>query len=485
MELNRLERTFFDRILCADLDVPVRATVEYEGHSFDCIVVPKIDGRGYFTLEYYNASDVDSATRMTESGSDSQTRTLLEAFGLDPLLERAWIQSDLVSLHLNPAPVPFRPGRSRKLEAAVRYASTGNRGGLGLYENQVLVQKAPLKRTEFSLVGFPDFQSSDGQMGPHALIEWSGYEELKKISAKLGDKYKIKIESSPNHVELQSADGWSIRLSRDKDTTRHQVSHTGLIQKVDETEYGIEDLQDVLQALECFLAFAAGAYCYPTAVIGFDSRDRPALGKIGRLDAPTTSVPNWFNRGSLCFDAALQDLFPGFWRRWRKNRNEVIAVIQCYLHSNVMRESGLPQEAAAKSYTGLETLASVILGKTITRDSHEEIEGVLQSKQIPHLDLNSSETPVMAKLCGDLALSDSSGSHLLGNVRNYVSHPLDPKTSAEVKQKHLRHLESDRSYYAYLHDLSQFYLEYTLLKFCDYGTSKYRELLEQTHRVSS
>ena len=37
--------------------------------------------------------------------------------------------------------------------------------------------------------------------------------------------------------------------------------------------------------------------------------------------------------------------------------------------------------------------------------------------------------------------------------------------------------------YVYLHDLSQFYFEYTFLRFCGYINHGYRDLLETRHQA--
>ena len=84
----------------------------------------------------------------------------------------------------------------------------------------------------------------------------------------------------------------------------------------------------------------------------------------------------------------------------------------------------------------------------------------------------------MARLCDNLGESGLKGIHLLGGVRNYVAHPLDRDTPAEVKEKYLRHLDADPVNYFYLHDLSQFYLEYGLLSFFGHQTDGYRRLIE-------
>ena len=89
----------------------------------------------------------------------------------------------------------------------------------------------------------------------------------------------------------------------------------------------------------------------------------------------------------------------------------------------------------------------------------------------------------MARLSADLTEAGMKGVHLLGNVRNYVAHPLDGKRPAKIKELFRHHLDSAPTNYLYLHDLSQFYLEYGLLKFFGWDdVGSYRRLLETAQR---
>ncbi len=63
MNLNALERKFFDKILNAELGVPVHATLEYQMETFLIIIVPEIGPDGYFRLNYYNAPAYDPETQ--------------------------------------------------------------------------------------------------------------------------------------------------------------------------------------------------------------------------------------------------------------------------------------------------------------------------------------------------------------------------------------------------------------------------------------
>ena len=144
-----------------------------------------------------------------------------------------------------------------------------------------------------------------------------------------------------------------------------------------------------------------------------------------------------------------------------------------------MSQAGTSKDAVAKSYAGLEILASLMQGETIEQDSAKTITEVLSGSPIPNLHLN---TPVLVKLCNNLNVGNHQGPYLLNKVRNYVVHPLDRKTQPEVKASHLKYLDADPVNYAYLHDLSQYYLEYAFLKFCDFRPGAYRPLLAR-HQV--
>ena len=403
-------------------------------------------------------------------------------FGSHPALDRAWLKGDPVTVKMHPSPSPINPRTSTKLDSRVLHARSGNRGVLALNKNQVRLQESLLKRVEFCINDFPDFVTPNKQLQSIAGISTDDHKALQALARKLKDA-AIKIQPSPHHILLDSGNGWNIRLTRDEQQTRSLVNHTGLVEKSGGSEYGADELTEVLEGLKYFLAFAAGRYCHPSVVIGYDSRKRPIWGEIGHFETTQNKQVNWFDNSGARFGASLEALFSVFWPKWMKHKDEMAAVISCYTHSNTMRKAGLPQDAVAKSYTGLEILASLELGKTIFYGPSEDIQKVLEDYTVPHLVLNESETPLMARLSQNLDELKKRGAHLLNQVRNYIAHPLDRNTSAEVKQKHLRYLDSNPVHYHYLHDLSQFYLEYSFLKFCGYQGVSYRKLLESLQQV--
>ena len=486
MNLNALERKFFDRILNAELGVPVHATLEYQTETFPIIIVPEIEPDGYFRLKYYNAPAYNPEPRHLGHGAFAQSWSGSAVFGTHPLFEQAWLESDPVTvvLHSSPMLPPIGPRENLKLDAKVLYAAHRHRGALALDKNLVTVQNAPLKKAEFCIVDFPKFVTPDKQRRSTAGIGAPEREMLESVASRLEDDATIDIWPPEHHVILDSGDGWNIRLTRDEQQARDLVSHTGLIEKSDGGEFGTDELDDLLEGLKYFFAFVAGAYCYPTVVIGYDSQSRPVWGQIGRFEMDRHHPTNWFNNGDgPLLGANLEALFYRFWFNWNAYKDAFAAIIECYVHSNAMRKAGVPKDAVAKSYAGLEILTSLKLRKTIKNNPGAEIHKVLEDYAIPHLRLKEPGTPSMSKLSENLRIKASKGSDLLNSVRNYVAHPLDPHTQALIKQGHLDYLEADPKHYVYLHDLSQFYLEYAFLKFCGYETYDHRLLLETQQQV--
>lgn len=458
MQLNALEQKFFDRILHAELDVPVPATLEFGNHTFKAIVVPEINPDGYFILRYYHARACDLEPETGEGGAVSKSMSWDEAAGQHPQLRQAWLQSEPVTVQLHPTKsffdrMPSRPKLHPKLDARVHLAVTGHKGKLGLNDNQVTVQDSKLKATQFCIVAFPDFVN-------------------------------------PRHpcLALDTKDGWSITLTKDEHLTRDHISHTGVIERTDGCSHEASDLTELLEGLKAFFGFTSGKWCQPTVVIGSDGGGQPVWGRIGKLDTVRQPLPNWFrNDRNAPNGSFLEVLFPLFWRQWRQEQDEVAAIVKCYVHSNSMQRAGFSEDAVAKSYAGLEMLAGLKSGKTIYGNSHEEIGKVLDA-QIPHSSLDASKTPSLAKLYDNLQLDKDSignclGLNLLNAVRNYVIHPLDKDKLPSIKAEYLKHLDADYMHYVFLHDLCQYYLEYMFLDYCNFDEAiadlHYRALIEE------
>ena len=483
MELNGLERRLFDEVLNAELDVPVNATLQYKGNDFDIIIVPEIDFEGWFTLKYFNAPPYDPEPQYDESGAAYKTWSSDEAFGVHPLLKQAWTSGDLVRVQLSPSTVPLQHRVNANLDANVQYAGIKHRGALTLHENRVQLESTALKKAEFCVVGFPDFATPEKQWASVEGIGESEQAVLQSVASKLEDDAKLITRPARHYIVLETGDGWKIRLTKDESQTRASVSHTGLIEKDDDSEFEANELDGVLEGLHYFFAFTIGMYCLPTAVIGYDTNNKPVWGQIGKFEGRQWHPTNWFNNRAIPkVGRILEELFPEFWRKWTDKQAEITAVIEGYVDSNAMGKAGLPHRAMATSYASLEVLAGLMLNETISGNSDKEISETLSKPcyKIPNTDIEEAQNPVTTRFRKELDVSEKQGPYLLNTVRNYIIHPLDRKRQARIKEPLSKYLDADKIQYVYLHDLSQFYLEYMFLKYCNFvvAVNDHRRLLE-------
>ena len=361
------------------------------------------------------------------------------------------------------------------------YADVGFRGELVLNNNQVVLRRSSLRKAEFNISGFCDFVTPETSLGSIRGISEADHERLQSIADKLEDGARRTVHPPHRRVVLNTSDGtgdgWKITLTKDEHDTAGATRHTGIVEKSNGSGFEIGELRDILEGLRYFFAFTMVKYCFPSVIVGYDANRRETWGEVGQFRIEQQRPLNWFQqKGELPAGVVLEQCFPKFWRKWLTNRNELIAVIDCYVSSQAMEQSGILRDSVAKSCAGLEVLAGLVLGKTIRGNASSEIAKVLRCYKIPYRCLDSSQNPVTHKLCSDLNVSDNSGAQLIVNIRNYIVHPLD--INPVIKPGHLQYIDGDVVHYIHLQDLCQFYLEYTLLGFCGHKVTSHRKLLE-------
>jgi len=482
MQFNDLEQKFFEEVLRAELDVPVNAVLRFDDQEFPLTIIPQVSEDGYFELRYFGAPAYKPEAKEGQlSWSDS------EIFGTHPQLRRLWIDGSTVKLRFKerPAPTAFQGTLSGPdMEAKVILADFHHRGILSIKNNQIVVRESTLRKAQFSLVDFPKIRRSGKQSWLGQLLSEGEYESFQnriKAVSELLPENKAIVQVIPQESTVLKTDaGWIITLTKDDEDTRGSISYSGLITK-DGEEFSVKKLSHLLEGLTYFLSFTACAYRHPTAVVGYNSEDLVAWGQIGKfvLMPPST---NWFSNNSMVSAGVyLEFLFPRFWSAWEKHQNEVSRIIECYINSKVVQQAGLPREAVAASYAGLDMLAHLLISNSSRESSTQVVEKALAKHKVPDPCLDSSRTPVTTSLATELGLSQS-GIPLLNSVRNYVVHPLK-RNSHTFKSQHAELLDNTYSEYFYVHDLSQYFLEYLFLHgLCNFMPEHHRLLTETIHQ---
>ena len=461
MELNDVESLFFDSVLRVELGVPINAVLSVDTETIEMVVVPKVDGRGRFIFEYSNASpfspEVKDGVRVYEGAS--------EMFGRHPLLERAWLNDSNTTLTLRrTVPAHFKQIEI-PTEAKVDFAGFNGRGRLSLSRDQIIREDTLLTQASFSLVNFPDFIAPQPHSDRSQIVEVQDY-----VRTKLPEGWELSIRPPVGQIVLDTENGWVISIAKEVERTRGLTTHRGLINKSDGSLFNREQLIGLLKGLNLFFQFVTVDHLRPTTIIGFDCRKRPVWGQIDEFhDTPRRKL-TWFeNNWDAPNGAFLEILFRKFWRIWTERSKELEEALNRYVQSEKGLQSGNLIGAIAESFAGLETLASLVLRKTIKiGESKKEIDRALSCHKVPHTDVRQLGNPFFKNLCDRLNEGTGKGVYLLNDVRNYSPHPLQNKTAAEVKTKLYDALHEDLSTLVYLHDLSQFYFEHLMLHYCGY-----------------
>lgn len=463
--------------------MPVNAVLSFDDEIFPITVIPQVSEDGYFELRYFGAPAYKPEPVEGQlSWSDS------EISGTHPQLRRLWIDGSTVSLRFEdrPAPTAFHGDLSGpEMEAKIILADFSHRGILSIKNNQIVVRESKLRKATFSLVDFPKITYPAGQSWLGQLFgkgEYENFQNRFRAVSELLPENKAMVQVIPREMTvLKTNTGWIITLTKDDEDTRERISYSGLITREGEEEFGVGELSHLLEGLTDFLSFTACAYRHPTAVIGFDSEDLVTWGQIGKFILVPSST-NWFSNSSMVSASVyLECLFPRFWSAWEKHQNEVSRIIECYISSNVALRAGLPKEAVAVSYAGLDMLAHLLLSNPTQDSSSQVIEKSLAKHKVPDPCADASKTPVTTKLATELGLIES-GVPLLNSVRNFVVHPLR-RNSHTFKNQHSERLDNTYSEYFYVYDLSQYFLEYLYLQgLCNYTPEHHRLLTETFNR---
>ena len=477
MKLNTLETRFFHQIIGTELDVPVHATLEYQGTSLEMIVVPKISPESYFRFEYFNASAYSPTPKTGPDGTRHIRFTQRQFAGIHPLLERAWQKGAPVKLEIKPSRPSMPPRTNPTLDVKVLYADQGYRGVLVLESTPTGSHNPMLRKAEFSISGFTDFRTPEKQWSSIEGVVNDKEDPLQSAADVLRHGAQITLSPASHNVSLDTGDGWRATLTKDENPEDDGHSHTGVVEKQDGTDFTVDQLRDVLEGLRYFFAFTMVEYCFPSVIIGYDATGKVVYGEPGEFGVSRQNPLNWFHHGGGGqLGINLEILFPLFWSRWQCHKDELIAVIDAYVTSQTMRGAGLLGDAVAKSCGGLEIIVSLVLGKTVRNTAKQDFDKVLRCYKTSHRQLDATTNPITHKLCSNLNIAGDSGAYLLVDVRNYVTHPLDK--NPVIKPGHLRFVDGDFMHYVHLHDLSQFYLEHILLRFSGFSVARERKLLE-------
>jgi len=308
-----------------------------------------------------------------------------------------------------------------------------------------------------------------------SVAEWSYRDEVAVTSAIAhlvnfcffkGDVIKHDMAAFCGRAELLSRE-WTVHLdevhagdSKEqlKATRGHAITHVARIARNDGAIFKLNDVKELIEALDNFASFARGQRCGASIVVGLDDEVSQVshIWKMPRIDG-YRDVRNWF---SDVVDNNLSECFPGFMQRfedvvWQKSIHDVIYWYLTATSSGVSIENGV-----VLAHIAFETLGWTLLVedlKSLSSSGYDKINASDKlrlllshariSLQIP-AEFASLESFAKAENCQDAP-------DALALLRNAYVHP------SPNSRKRLDRTDTEAQYQAWV--LSMYYLELILL----------------------
>lgn len=189
---------------------------------------------------------------------------------------------------------------------------------LNLIPNRSVAKVTPptadLRRVDFHLFNFPDFNSKND------YIMASTHDGAMKSSRRCG---RVLLE----------ADGWNITLAADDQTNdcrqQHEASggymitHMGRIERENGETFSTEQAEGCLTGIHSFLSFALGRWAGVALPVGYNANGDRVFEEWGM---PRANLGMW-NGSMSWFDEqhgeVLAEVFPGYWRLLHDERWQV------------------------------------------------------------------------------------------------------------------------------------------------------------------
>ena len=418
----RLINDFFGKIIPASIGEPTHATIEFSDKTMlEAIVVPRIDEEGRVVFDFYDIRE-NLVTQMLSLSS--ATVRLRNGCNIETVL--------------------------KNIKNNTRYEESQSSGRLIATQSEYYVMNCPIKYAKFCIEDFPLFLGE-------GIVQKTEFLDSDSI---ISENFR-----RLGHAKFKS-DGLEFSISQCPEKNEFGVTHSGFIQRTDRGTFSMKQLNYVMDGLIYFLSFIAGVYRNPVITIGYNSKGDPAMGRMTRFKQSKYKKGNWFNLHS---GKTITTLFPGFWKSYKNYPQEIDSVIGSYTESSVIAHTGLQKNALTYSQTALEWLSLWILGRkrdpSIEKNTSEYIKKALDRVGIKH---DLSEHPNILKLWQNHKQNrdDDDGLTFITRLRN-------KKTHSNFKQ-----INSSDYFYAW--NLSQRYVELTLLKLFCYKHEYYDRINNET-----
>lgn len=267
------------------------------------------------------------------------------------------------------------------------------------------------------------------------------------------------LESSNWSVELRSLAETKENIEKLNNEGGYGLTHVASLKKNDGANFSGKHASEMLDALRFFFSFAKGAWCNPVCPVGFNKSGKTVWQSWSSPRDSWCSPLSWFDPHT---STQIEQLFPGFLRRWQDMdwRAALHEVIYWYMNAN---DSSRGIDAGiVLTQTAIERLSFEYSVKERKLVETEGFKGLRASDKFrllfSSLDIPvgiSSNSPELGKLAKQFKWLDAP--HSITEVRNSLVHP-----------EHKRRGQFNSALYE-TWNLGLWYLELALLRLCGFS----------------
>ena len=169
----------------------------------------------------------------------------------------------------------------------------------------VIDRGLPIRKVKFGILNFPAVLGNQSIW----IEDDQGHHAVPHVKLDLSDWF-VGIKGVSNLSDVEKS------LKQDGG---YGLTYTGVVTHQDGTEFSVNSVEKLLEALRIFLSFARGTFCSLALVEGLDQKGQQSWVRWGAHHVePWRSTNSWFR----LFNGAdiLSELFPEFWDLFESNK---------------------------------------------------------------------------------------------------------------------------------------------------------------------
>ena len=111
-----------------------------------------------------------------------------------------------------------------------------------LNPKQETFRSSRLQKAQFSISGFTDFRTPEKQWSSIQGVVNDETQPLRTTADRLGTGAQITLSPVKDNITMDTGDGWRITLTKDEHSEDEPVSHTGVIETQNGTDFSADEL---------------------------------------------------------------------------------------------------------------------------------------------------------------------------------------------------------------------------------------------------